>query len=76
VSVTVMFEAGRIDLLAAAFAGNGFSEPDGTARQYPSLAGELLRLRACVQSRMDVCRIAVPRLTGNRNQPALVFDWR
>ena len=48
---------------------------DGSEQQR-SLAGEVLRMRACTATRpLQTCRTAVVRLTGDRSNPALVFAW-
>lgn len=58
-------------------AGRTWLSPEASSgKQYPSLAGEVLRMEACTQARMEVCRTAVVRFTGNRHDPALVFQWR
>lgn len=45
--------------------------------QRRSLAGEVLRLRACTTAQpLEVCRRTVVRLTGDRSNPALVFTWQ
>lgn len=46
-------------------------------RQYSSLTGEVLRLRACksTNARSRTCRVAIVRLTGNRTDPVMIYSW-
>jgi general secretion pathway protein K len=40
------------------------------------LGGEVLRIRGCVNGRVDRCRVAVVRLTGSTLKPLQVFEWQ
>lgn len=40
-----------------------------------SAAGEVIRLRACVKEKAEVCRVAIMRITGSREHPALIYAW-
>jgi len=38
-------------------------------------AGEAIRLRACLKGKAQLCRVAILRITGSRERPALVYAW-
>lgn len=55
-------------------AGTGSAEAAASPENLP-VGAEILRLRACTVTGLSMCRQAVVRLAGGRNNPLQVFEW-
>jgi general secretion pathway protein K len=63
---------------AQQFGGHRWLTGEPRAAQFEqarSLAGEAVRLRACVPSIAALCRVAIVRFTGSTQRPVQVFAW-
>lgn len=56
--------------------GNESPQIATSATASPVVIGQMLRLRACVQSMaVPICRTAIVRLTGSTGKPLQIFAW-
>jgi general secretion pathway protein K len=52
-----------------------FDGSEDNAARPITAAGDAVRLRACLKGKAQLCRVAILRITGSRERPALVYAW-